>query len=327
MVFNATLRNALRIQANVLNHRPHTLATPLCRAATMATANPSSYTTPHIYIPSNSSSDTAILNQKANSHRYPLPNQQQQYAPFRSHALVHFTSAEGKRLLKGAMDQGLGESFFKLMGNFSTQSSAMLSGVSSLAMVLNALEIDPKRRWKGNWRWYSDELLETCSTKEEVLLRGMSFDEFHCLARSHCHLDAMRASSRSYQDFLRDVQQATSSASSLMVVSYSRTHLGQRSQRGGHFSPIGGYNKQENKVLIMDVARGHYPSVWVDARVLYEAMRVREEDVLNKARGYFLLRAHDSTTNGGHPRVMDYPSLKCSGCSRQCSKSMSARAL
>lgn len=22
-------------------------------------------------------------------------------------------------------------------------------------MVLNALEVDPKRRWKGNWRWFS----------------------------------------------------------------------------------------------------------------------------------------------------------------------------
>lgn len=24
-----------------------------------------------------------------------------------------------------------------------------------VAMVLNALEVDPKRRWKGNWRWFS----------------------------------------------------------------------------------------------------------------------------------------------------------------------------
>lgn len=45
--------------------------------------------------------------------------------------LVNFTSAEGKRLFRGAMDQGQAESFFKLMGNFSTQSSAMLGGISS----------------------------------------------------------------------------------------------------------------------------------------------------------------------------------------------------
>lgn len=25
----------------------------------------------------------------------------------------------------------------------------------TVAMVLNALEVDPKRRWKGNWRWFS----------------------------------------------------------------------------------------------------------------------------------------------------------------------------
>lgn len=22
-------------------------------------------------------------------------------------------------------------------------------------MVLNALEVDPKRKWKGNWRWFT----------------------------------------------------------------------------------------------------------------------------------------------------------------------------
>lgn len=25
-------------------------------------------------------------------------------------------------------------------------------------MVLNALEVDPKRRWKGNWRWFSGNI-------------------------------------------------------------------------------------------------------------------------------------------------------------------------
>lgn len=45
--------------------------------------------------------------------------------------LYAFTSLEGKRLFREAMDQGHAESFFKLMGNFSGQSSSMLGSVSS----------------------------------------------------------------------------------------------------------------------------------------------------------------------------------------------------
>jgi glutathione gamma-glutamylcysteinyltransferase len=45
-----------------------------------------------------------------------------------------------------------------------------------------------------------------------------------------------------------------------MVVNYSRKALGQQGQHA-NFSPIGGFNKIEYQVLIMDVARGKYPSV------------------------------------------------------------------
>lgn len=49
--------------------------------------------------------------------------------------LVRFTSPEGKRLFRGAMVQGQAESFFKLMGNFSTQSSPSHGGVSSRKFI------------------------------------------------------------------------------------------------------------------------------------------------------------------------------------------------
>ncbi|KAI9320519.1 Phytochelatin synthase [Dichotomocladium elegans] len=235
--------------------------------------------------------------------------------------LVNFTSVEGKRLFRGAMDQGNTESFFKLMGNFSSQSSPTLGGLSSLAMVLNALEIDPQQRWKGNWRWYSDELLHTCSSKEEVSRRGMSFDEFHCLAQSHCDVDSRRATLTTYRDFVHDLQAVTASGSNqIMVVNYSRSRLGQRGQQNGHFSPIGGYNSVENRALIMDVARGQYPSVWVDAKLLYEAMFEKEQDILGKSRGYFVLRAPTHLQQ----RTTTTRSTACLKCSRQCLKSLSA---
>ncbi|KAI9017970.1 Phytochelatin synthase-domain-containing protein [Phycomyces nitens] len=234
--------------------------------------------------------------------------------------LVDFTSTEGKRLFRGAMDQGQAESFFKLMGNFSTQSSPALAGVSSLAMALNALEIDPKRIWKGNWRWFSGDQLKTCSPKEAMYKHGIPFDEFTCLAQTHCNVEPKRASVGGYSQFLLDLERVTSNPDSQMVVNYARSHLGQQGE--GHFSPIGGHNSKDGMTLIMDVARVKYPSVWVDSRTLYESMLLQEES--GGSRGYFLLTPGQkapalvsSGPSGNRP-------LKCNQCSRLCSKKKSS---
>ena len=36
-------------------------------------------------------------------------------------------------------------------------------GLSCLSMVLNTLEVDPGRKWKGIWRWFSEEMLSCCA--------------------------------------------------------------------------------------------------------------------------------------------------------------------
>ncbi|KAG1149938.1 hypothetical protein G6F37_002185 [Rhizopus arrhizus] len=224
--------------------------------------------------------------------------------------LVKFTSAEGKRLFRGAMIQGQAESFFKLMGNFSTQSAPTHGGVSSLAMVLNALEIDPKRIWKGNWRWFSSEQMKTCSSAESIQEHGIPFDEFTCLAQIYCQVEPYRA--KDYQTFLSHLETITSDANSQMVVHYSRSALGQPDILA-HFSPIGGYNKEEDQVLIMDVARGKYPSVWVKTRDLYDAMRMQSIEESGRARGYFILSNPENAKNSNA-----LFKLKCKDCTRQC---------
>ncbi|KAG1250438.1 hypothetical protein G6F68_012802 [Rhizopus microsporus] len=224
--------------------------------------------------------------------------------------LVNFTSPEGKRLFRGAMVQGQAESFFKLVGNFSSQSSLTQGGVSSLAMVLNALEIDPKRIWKGNWRWFSSEQMKTCSSAESIQEHGIPFDEFTCLAQIYCQVEPYRA--KDYQAFLSHLETITSDANSQMVVHYSRSALGQPDILA-HFSPIGGYNKEEDQVLIMDVARGKYPSVWVKSKDLYNAMVVKSREEAGRSRGYFIL-----TNKEGEKSTRAAVKLKCKDCTRQC---------
>ncbi|KAI8639806.1 Phytochelatin synthase-domain-containing protein [Parasitella parasitica] len=229
--------------------------------------------------------------------------------------LVKFTSVEGKRLFRNAMAQGYAESFFKLMGNFSAQLSPSHGGVSSLAMVLNALEIDPKRTWKGNWRWFSSEQMKTCSPAESIQERGIPFDEFTCLAQTYCKVLPRRGVS--YKQFLSDLEAVTSDSTSQIVVNYSRASLGQQDHLA-HFSPIGGFNKAENQILIMDVARGKYPSVWVNAKDLFTAMMTSSEEEGGRSRGYFILSNYEQTKQQSPQILLTSSRLKCQECSRNC---------
>ena len=52
------------------------------------------------------------------------------------------------------------QSYFPLSEQFITQSEPAYCALSSMAMVLNALNHDPGRIWKGNWRWVSEETLQ-----------------------------------------------------------------------------------------------------------------------------------------------------------------------
>jgi glutathione gamma-glutamylcysteinyltransferase len=68
--------------------------------------------------------------------------------------LIKFNSSNGKQLFRNALKQGNAEIYFNLAGNFVNQSEPAFCGLGSLVMVLNALEVDPMKRWKGVWRWY-----------------------------------------------------------------------------------------------------------------------------------------------------------------------------
>jgi hypothetical protein len=76
-------------------------------------------------------------------------------------------------------------------------------------------------------------------------------------------------------------------AGSFLVAAYSRQSLGQTG--GGHYSPIGGYHRERDAVLIMDVARFKYPPHWVPLRALYAAMKSVDADT-GRPRGYVTIR-------------------------------------
>lgn len=78
----------------------------------------------------------------------------------------------------------------------------------------------------------------------------------------------------------------TPNAKALLVVSFSRSHLGQTGD--GHFSPLAAYHEDSHQVLVLDVARFKYAPYWVPVQKLYEAMQPKDS-ATKRPRGWFVL--------------------------------------
>nr|ABX10958.1 phytochelatin synthase [Nicotiana glauca] len=200
---------------------------------------------------------------------------------------VDFASTEGKQLFLEAIQNGTMEGFFKLISYFQTQSEPAYCGLASLSMVLNALAIDPGRKWKGPWRWFDESMLDCCEPLEKVKAKGISFGKVVCLA--HCagaKVEAFRSNHSTIDDFRKQVMACTTSDNCHLISSY---HRGLFKQTGsGHFSPIGGYHAGKDMALILDVARFKYPPHWVPLPLLWEAMNTIDE-APGLHRGFMLI--------------------------------------
>lgn len=200
---------------------------------------------------------------------------------------VDFASPEGKQLFAEAFQSGALEGFFKLISYFQTQSEPAYCGLASLSMVLNALAIDPGRKWKGPWRWFDESMLDCCEPLEKVKADGISFGKVVCLA--HCagaKVDAFRTNQSTLDDFRKFIIACTARDDCHVISSYDRRKFNQTGS--GHFSPIGGYHAGKDMALILDVARFKYPPHWVPVTLLWEAMNTVDQ-ASGLHRGFMLI--------------------------------------
>jgi glutathione gamma-glutamylcysteinyltransferase len=130
--------------------------------------------------------------------------------------------------------------------------------------------------------------MEVCGhSLDKVRAIGLSFREFESLAGCHgvniksYPVDKSRAvvegdesaAGMSYFRATVDSLCSNPKADTFLVVNFCRQKLGQTGS--GHFSPIGGYHKELDLVLVLDVARFKYPPFWVPLKDLWAAMEVR----------------------------------------------------
>jgi glutathione gamma-glutamylcysteinyltransferase len=244
-------------------------------------------------------------------------------------SLIGFSSAEGRRRLAEAQRSGHADAFFPLIEQFVTQDEPtycgaraetpprpprrrplaprrrplptprfLSPGVSSLTMVMNALNVDPRRRWRDEsgpgWRWWSDEMMVAgaCAPSlSSVKADGVCMDVLaRMAAASGARVSVRRpaAEGTSLDAFRATVVGAASAASEFLVLNYCRATLGQTG--GGHFSPIAAYHAPSDSALVLDVARFKYPPYFVPLPLLYESMRAADA-ATGRPRGYLKVGA------------------------------------
>lgn len=200
---------------------------------------------------------------------------------------VSFSSREGKTIFEEALLSGHMECYFKLASQFRTQDEPAFCGLSTLVMVLNALEIDPGKVWKRPWRWYHESMLNCCVPIAVMEKEGITMDQFISMAENNCLETSLTYvdETASLKAFRAVIHNYTKQDESVITLSYSRSVLSQTGD--GHFSPVGGYHPSRDLVLILDTARFKYPPYWVPVSLLFEAMQAKDNSTGKYYKFYF----------------------------------------
>ncbi|HET6469983.1 MAG TPA: phytochelatin synthase family protein [Geminicoccaceae bacterium] len=206
--------------------------------------------------------------------------------------LVDVRSEQGERLL---LESDALEAYVPLSVNFLTQKNQAFCGVASIVMVLNALEVpapttpeyEPYRTFTQDN--FLDERTETILPREVLMKQGMTLDELGRLLALHpVEAEVRHAADSSLEAFRAAAREHLGREGRAVIVNYLRLAIGQ--ERGGHISPLGAYDAETDRFLILDVARYKYPPVWVKADELFAAMNTPDADNQNRTRGYVLVR-------------------------------------
>jgi len=204
---------------------------------------------------------------------------------------VSFASNEGRTLL---MDATCSESYWRLASCHVCQPDLGSCGIASCCAVLNSIDCErPQTTKLGRYRWFTVESLFTPGvvkvvTREKVARSGMTLQELGDVLRVFpVDVVTQFASDGMVGEFREQIKRTLSSPLQRIVVNYSRPALGQ--EGGGHISPLGAYNANEDMVLVLDTASYKYPWTWVPVEQLWRAMADQVDRESGRTRGFVIL--------------------------------------
>ena len=207
--------------------------------------------------------------------------------------IVGFTSHDGESYFA---ESDAREAYFPLASNFLTQKTQAYCGVASIVMVLNALNIPaPAVPEYEPYRTFTQDNVLTPQTdavlpRELLARQGMTLDQIGgILVTQPVKVEIHHAAESSVDEFRSLARSYLGQPGHFVLVNYLRRTIGQES--GGHISPLGAYDGNSDRFLILDVARYKYPPVWVKTSEIFDAMNTKDSDNADKTRGFVLVTA------------------------------------
>lgn len=294
---------------------------------------------------------------------------------------ISFNTKKSNELLTQCLTSGYYHSFYSLISQFHTQTHPSYCGISCLVMILNSLSIDPHKKWKGIWRWYSEDTVN-CVNLTMIERHGMNMEEFnivskcnnlytsvfrpdededktklylhdiilsykknqlnksntnnenkhlkdcnslhykysshnkstsirHDPANKHCKNQDINSYRLANYDMFETACIMSSRREGIITAcSYYRKALNQTGD--GHFSAVALYNPFSKDVLMLDVARFKYQSLWIPVRKVYDSFKSKDKTT-ELSRG-FLLCGRYFYMNPGICRVVlvdELSNLRC----------------
>ena len=211
-------------------------------------------------------------------------------APARADELIYLTDDAGAALFAEAE---LTAPYFRLASYLESEQILTFCGPASIAAVLNSLEIErpvPDRLYPYGL-FTQNEIFtpenQAVKPYPQVEHDGLVLTQ---LAQFFTNL-GVKAEARHADEFtveaLREIiKTVLADPNKRLVANYSRKPLGQ--QGDGHISPVGAYDPDTDRVLVLDVAKYKYPPVWMTVADLYGAMATTDSGA-GKQRGFVVV--------------------------------------
>lgn len=205
--------------------------------------------------------------------------------------LIDLGTAQGQNLL---LETKYKQDFFLLSMQFVTQVNQTYCGVASMVMVLNSLQIPaplapeykPYHLFTQN-NFFDNQETRKIIKPELVSRQGMNLAQLAELLKIYqVKVDKYYSSEITLEKFRKIVIESFKHSDNYIIVNYLRSAIGEKT--GGHFSPLGAYNEQSDRFLILDVSRYKYPSVWVKTIDLWRAINTIDSSA-GKTRGFVVI--------------------------------------
>ncbi len=184
-------------------------------------------------------------------------------------ALIAFETPEGQALLA---DAEVRADVDALLPQLQSQEKMSWCGVASSATVLSAL--DGRRVAQDDV--FTDRASDVRSFWR-VTFGGMPLDALGGILAAHDkRVAVVHAGDSKVEAFRAMLLVNLAEPTDFVIVNYARNPLGQGDS--GHFSPLGAYDEDTDRVLILDTAAYRWPPTWVGVEALFGAMNTLDSD-------------------------------------------------